>query len=693
MAMSDDRAGEATPRVLRGGNGKITVGRLGILPLVIITAVVILLCATLVVRQAAAAIAEVIQAREEKVLSQGVSRRLTQLNDDIAYVSVWNEAYEKSVLKVDQAWIHENYGQYFADHMRHSLTLMIGPDGRIVYAAEGGKKVSTARLSGFANAARPLFEKVRGQTGQQGAALDMARYRHGMGVVTQGGRAWLVAAGSVAPEADWRGTMKSGREPVIVSAIEMTPAFLRNLQADYDLRGLKLLAPGQRAAAGIDLKGVDGKPVARLGWTPMKPRQAVLGKAGGTFAAMGVCLLLLIILLMLRIRAVADDLKASARAARAADHAKSVFLANMSHEIRTPLNAVLGMAQVMEGDTLEPRQRERLTLIRDAGHTLLGVLNDVLDLSRIEAGQVSITDAPFELDGLAKGVLGAFDGQASAKGVVLKLELSAHGWWKGDAQRIRQIVSNLVSNAVKFTEAGEVRLIIDATAEGLSFRVEDTGPGIAPDILTGLFARFAQADASITRRHGGTGLGLAISRELAELMGGRLTATSELGEGSVFVLELPLARVAAEAPAAAPAATVPLEGAVRILAAEDNAANRRVLAAMLEPLGAELIMVEDGRQLVEAWARGGADVVLADIQMPVMSGLEAARAIRRAEAAQGLHRTPIIALTANVMSDQVAQYMAAGMDSHVAKPIQMAALFAALQAALDGEPSSQALAG
>ena len=692
MAKSDDRGREASNRVLRGGTGKLYVGRLGILPLVIITAVVILLCATLIVRQAATAISEVIQAREEKVLSQGVARRLTQLNEDIAYISVWNEAYEKSVLTLDQAWIHENYGEYFADHMRHSLTLLVGPDGRIVYASEAGERVPMARLAGFAQAARPLFEKVRGQTGRQGAALALARFRQGAAVVADGGRAWLVAAGSVAPEADWRGTVKSGHESVIVSAIELTPAYLRDLQADYDLRGLTLLAPGQTAAAGINLNGVDGKPVARLGWTPMKPRQAVLNRAGGTFVALGVCLFLLIILLMLRIRAVADDLKASARAARAADHAKSVFLANMSHEIRTPLNAVLGMAQVMEGDTLEPRQRERLSLIRDAGHTLLGVLNDVLDLSRIEAGQFSITDAPFELDGLAKGVLGAFDGQAGAKGVALTLETSAHGWWKGDAQRIRQIISNLISNAVKFTETGEVRLVIDATAEGLSFRVEDTGPGIAPDILAGLFARFAQADASITRKHGGTGLGLAISRELAELMGGRLTATSELGEGSVFMLELPLARVAAEAPASAPGATAPLEGAVRVLAAEDNAANRRVLAALLEPLGVELTVVEDGRQLVEAWARDGADVVLADIQMPVMSGLEAARAIRRAEALQGLRRTPIIALTANVMSDQVAQYMAAGMDSHVAKPIQMAALFAALQAALDGEPPPQALA-
>jgi signal transduction histidine kinase/CheY-like chemotaxis protein len=668
-------------------------GRLGILPLAIITTLVIVLCAGFAFRQAATTIKEVIEVREQKVLTQGIARRLLHLNEDIAYVAVWNEAYERSALRYDPVWSHENYGEYFAGHMGHDLTLMIGADGQVIYASEQGKAVPAARLAGFTRAAAPLFEKVRAETGRQGEALDRARYRRAEAFVSHGGKAWLVAAGSVAPQKDWRGKLLTGPEPVVVSAIEMDAAFLGDLQADYDLEGLRLLAAGETARTGVVLNDVNGAPVAALGWTPLAPRRAVLGKAGGIFLAVGTTLALLITLLMLRIRAVAEDLKTAARAARAADHAKSVFVANMSHEIRTPLNAVLGMAQVMEGDELQPRQRERLGLIREAGHTLLGVLNDVLDLSRIEAGQLSIAEAPFELETLARGVLGGFDGQASAKGLALDLELRVDGWWKGDAQRIRQIVSNLVSNAVKFTEGGAVRLVIETTAEGLRFAVEDTGSGIAPDTLASLFARFAQADASITRRHGGTGLGLAISRELAELMGGQLTATSRPGEGSCFVLEVPLARVAAEAPAQIPAAPVLLERAVRILAAEDNAANRRVLATMLEPLGAELTLVEDGRQLVEAWSVSGADVILADIQMPVMSGLEAARAIRSAEAAGGLVRTPIIALTADVMSDQVALYMAAGMDDHVAKPIQMAALFAALQAALEPAGEQQALAG
>ncbi|HYE47689.1 MAG TPA: ATP-binding protein [Caulobacter sp.] len=659
----------------------------GVVPLAIITALVVLVSAGYVFRQAGQIISDLIAGREAKTLQQGIVRRLADLNDDVAYVGVWDESYRRAALSFEPAWVHENFGEYFAGHMRHSLTMMVGADGRLVYASEGGKVVPPARLADFARAARPLIESVAHQTARrpagQAAATGFARYRHREAVVATRAGVYLVAAGSVTPEDSWRGPLVAGREPVAVSAILMDPAYLADLGKDYDLSNLRLISVDGRAGARILLAGPDGTPVAALGWSPLRPRNAVLARAGGPFAAVGVCLLLLITLLMLRIQAVARNLKRSAAAAQAADQAKSVFLANMSHEIRTPLNAVLGMAQVMEGDDLSARQRDRLGLIRDAGQTLLGVLNDILDLSRIEAGQLAISPAPFELETLARGALLGFEGQARAKGVELTLDLPKEvaGWWRGDAQRIRQIVSNLVSNAVKFTEAGSVRLVVARTGEGLRFSVADTGPGIAPDILSGLFARFAQADASVTRRHGGTGLGLAISRELAELMGGTLSAVSTPGEGSRFSLDLPMSRVAA-AVRTELAAPEPLERRVRVLAAEDNAANRLVLAALLEPLDVELVLVCDGREMVEAWRTAAPDVILADIQMPRMSGLEAAAAIRAEETARRLPPVPIIALTANVMSDQVAAYRAAGMDAHVAKPIQAAELFEALAAAV-----------
>jgi sensor domain CHASE-containing protein len=182
------------------------------------------------------------------------------LNEDIAYVAVWNEAYERSALRYDPVWSHENYGEYFAGHMGHDLTLMIGADGQVIYASEQGKAVPAARLAGFTRAAAPLFEKVRAETGRQGEALDRARYRRAEAFVSHGGKAWLVAAGSVAPQKDWRGTLLTGPEPVVVSAIEMDAAFLGDLQADYDLEGLRLLAAGETARTGVVLNDVNGAP-------------------------------------------------------------------------------------------------------------------------------------------------------------------------------------------------------------------------------------------------------------------------------------------------------------------------------------------------------------------------------------------------------------------------------------------------
>ncbi|NBB17332.1 response regulator [Caulobacter sp. SLTY] len=678
----------------RSGEASARKSSFGVVPLAIITALVVLLTAGYVFRQAGTIVNDLVAAREAKTLEQGLARRLVSLHEDVAYVGVWDEAYRKAALSFDPIWTHENFGAYFAGHMRHSLTLIVGGDGRVVYASQGGRVTSPASLADFVRAARPLIETVGARTAarpaDQASALGLARHRHQEAVVKTATGVYLVSAGSLAPENSWKGPLVSGREPVVVSAKRLDAAYLADLGKDYDLDGLRLIPVDGKAPARILLRGPGGTPVAGLGWEPFHLRTTVLAKAGGPFAAVGLCLLLLVTLLVLRIRAVDRDLKAAAVAARAADQAKSVFLANMSHEIRTPLNAVLGMAQVMEGDTLSARQRERLGLIRDAGQTLLGVLNDVLDLSRIEAGQLTISLAPFELEALAKGALLGFEGQAAAKGVSVTLEFpeAASGWWRGDAQRIRQIVSNLVSNAVKFTEAGSVRLVLERTEDGVRFSVHDTGPGIEPEVLAGLFARFAQADDSITRRHGGTGLGLSISRELAELMGGTLSATSTPGEGSCFTLDLPMSRVAA-AVRAEPAAPAALERRVRVLAAEDNPANRRVLAALLEPLDIELELVRDGREMVEAWRMRRPDVILADIQMPMMSGLEATALIRADEAGQGGPRVPIIALTANVMSDQVAAYRAAGMDAHVAKPIQATDLFEALAAAVTSEPEAE----
>jgi len=376
--------------------------------------------------------------------------------------------------------------------------------------------------------------------------------------------------------------------------------------------------------------------------------------------------------------------------AEAANRAKSLFLATMSHEIRTPLNGVLGMAQAMAMDELTPVQRERLGVVHASGEALLAILNDVLDLAKIEAGKLEIEDIEFDLEEIARGAHQAFAAQAKAKGLSFGLDIDgARGLYLGDPTRLRQILYNLVSNALKFTDRGEIRVMARWRDEQLALSVADTGVGIPEDRLQILFGRFDQADASTTRRFGGTGLGLAICRELAEMMGGSIDVESTLGFGSTFTVLLPLARVGDGRSSALPASpgaegeACALE--LRVLAAEDNTVNQLVLKTLLQQIGIDPAVVSNGLEAVHAWEDGEWDVILMDVQMPKMDGPTAARAIRAQELATGRRRTPIIALTANVMSHQLAEYMAAGMDGHVAKPIEAARLFEALEAILDDE--------
>jgi len=368
-------------------------------------------------------------------------------------------------------------------------------------------------------------------------------------------------------------------------------------------------------------------------------------------------------------------------AAESANSAKSTFLATMSHEIRTPLNGVLGMAQAMAGDELSDRQRDRLSVIHRSGEALLAILNDVLDLSKIEAGKLELEQVEFELADVARGAYSAFTALANKKGLSFALDIeSARGRYLGDPTRLRQILYNLISNALKFTEQGEIRVTAVRQGEILEFSVKDTGVGIPPESLPKLFAKFDQLDSSTTRRFGGTGLGLAICRELAQLMAGEIAVQSEYGLGSTFTLRVPLRWVGEEKAVAAPMAPMDErpEIALRVLAAEDNAVNQLVLKTLLHQMGVDPTVVENGQLAVEAWEAGEWDVVLMDIQMPVMDGLTATALIRNREADTGRPRTPIVALTANAMSHQVDQYITAGMDGHVAKPIQAAELFEAL---------------
>jgi len=390
-----------------------------------------------------------------------------------------------------------------------------------------------------------------------------------------------------------------------------------------------------------------------------------------------------------------NDLSSAKDVAEQANVMKTHFLANMSHEIRTPLNGVLGMAQVMALNALTDPQKQRLEVIQTSGETLLSVLNDILDVSKIEAGRMELERAPFDIGQVAASACALFTG-ADYGGVCFSLAVApeAAGRWEGDSVRVRQIILNLVSNALKFTTQGQVDVAIGRSPRGggLVISVADTGIGIAPAVLPRLFEKFVQADNTMTRRFGGTGLGLTICRSIAELMGGAITVESTLGVGTTFRVALPLPwlgpSLSAPPPAsgdARPADARGLDG-LRVLASEDNATNRLVLKTVLDALGLRPTIVDNGRLAVDAWLREPFDLVLMDIQMPVMDGVAATREIRRLEGAAGKLRTPIIALSANAMKRQVIEYLAAGMDAHLAKPIQIDRLHAMLEAVRRGQP-------
>jgi signal transduction histidine kinase/HPt (histidine-containing phosphotransfer) domain-containing protein/ActR/RegA family two-component response regulator len=400
-----------------------------------------------------------------------------------------------------------------------------------------------------------------------------------------------------------------------------------------------------------------------------------------------------------------EALAAARDAAEAANRAKSAFLAAMSHEIRTPMNGVLGMIEVLERTPPGPAQARCISVMRESAGQLLRIIDDLLDFSKIEAGRMELESLPFSLRGLVDGAVDTLAVQARGKGLHLFADPPGPGpdMVAGDPVRVRQILFNLVGNAIKFTGRGFVRIqaatrsLADGAVEA-TIAVEDSGVGMSAEQLGRLFQPFAQADTSTTRRYGGTGLGLSIVRRLARLMGGDVTATSEPGRGSRFAVTLRLgaapegvAEAAAEVPAPAQPSPAGEGEAPRLLVVDDHPVNREVLARQLELLGCVADMAEDGAQALAMWRAGRHRLALVDLHMPVMDGLDLARAIRREEAAEpGRPRTAIIAVTANALKGEDERCYAAGMDGFLPKPLALDQLARALGRHLPQAPAAAA---
>lgn len=643
---------------------------------------------------------------QTSLVARKVERRLEGLREDVLSASVWNEAYTQT-LAGNREWMQINYGDYYADYMQHDVTVVFDGAGRAIYASRDSEETSPEAEAELLRVAGPIVAELR----RRAAAKQTGPAEYGLdGVVTQeatvmvGAEPYFISVSSVVAE-DAQTDRPGAEAPFVLSGAAVR-AFVASLENDLMLIEPRLVGAGQDVTeASVPIRNGDGERLGSVQWTPDRPGASLLVGAIPALSIMVALLLTALVIGGVRVYRLIKELAYNEEAldrtlaeAESANAAKSQFLANMSHELRTPLNGIIAMTELLRDHQTDARGREMAATIVSSGRTLEHVVNDILDVAKIEAGLLKFESVPFELDELLNAVAQLHGAAAAAKGITLELTIrdDASGIYLGDRTRVSQVLSNLISNAVKFTETGCVQ--VTARRHGdrrLCLSVSDTGVGFDRATAARLFQRFEQADVSVSRRYGGTGLGLSICASLAEMMGGRVTVRSVPGKGSTFFAHLCLPRIGnVEVVTRVPVAAERNEDArsLRVLYADDHAINRQVVTMILEPLGADLTLVQNGREALDSLTSSAFDIVLMDVQMPEMDGLTATRLLRDHEAAQGLVRTPVIALTANAMPDDVERSLAAGADLHLPKPIRPAELLEAIDSILTTSPHPAAAA-
>ena len=636
--------------------------------------------------------------REGRLALRAIYAERRDLAVEQQSATIWDDAI-KAVSSRDRRFMDENLGIWMHGYFGHDETYILTPSGQPIYAAQEGRAIAPETMADAGPEVAAMVSRLQSMGAER--AIDQTAETEGpeslyvSELVKLRGRPALL---SIVPILSDTGDIpqEPGTEYLHVAVQYLDDTFATGIAAPMELSDARFSdQPPDGQIHGVPLVNSRGVTVAWFTWHGYAPGSTMIGQIVPILIVWFAVICTLLTFAAHRLVRSSTQLEEARAKAEEMSRAKSIFLANMSHEIRTPLNGVLGMAEILQGLVSTPEKQRMVSTIRQSGETLLTVLNSILDMSKIEAGKMELETVPIVLSEILGQVEALHRVKAEEKGLDLQVLTSAGSdvARMGDPHRLIQILNNLLSNAIKFTEHGHVRLKLSCRpGKPVTIDISDTGVGMTEAQLSRVFESFEQADGSMTRRFGGTGLGLSIVRQLILLMGGMITMQSRPGEGTDVrvVIPLPEAAVGAIPVAAAEAVldTSILAGK-RLLVADDNLTNRLVLSEMLAQTGVTVTMVENGQEAVSTWVRAldedqPFDLLLLDITMPVLDGLGALSMIRAAEAERRRPPVAAVAVTANAMPHQVADYIMGGFDTHLAKPFKRRELLHALTTLLQG---------